>query len=529
MFSDFKLQVWRLYRRIKERNIEKLVIEKIERYPIEGQDEQIIKVVGWYHYRKLKNAPSLSIIIDTEVVKTISTNKIRPDIKKNYGTTLYPNGFSISFLVKNSANQLKVSSLLTGTELYAQLLNKIPFDSRTPSIKKEEDGWIKKIPYTIRLALAKKTQNDGYLVGLYTTDDDQMVYDLIQYLNSPTKPLKGYNIISYLSSSFGVAEAGRAYVDYHVEKNSPIVIFDYLASWYNSKSKEGDEKYTSMYFQPFIYDTNVFLINIHATLRVKEAVPEFFKNRRLVTSYWWEFETGFENDIPALNQFDEILVFSDFILNILKKIKHRKFIITKIQYPFVKNWTILQDPKSIRQRYSIGDQFCFFFNFDFSSSYGRKNPQASLKAFYLGFEQIQNVLFIYKTKRSDRYNNKYDEFLSSIQKYGLEHKVLIVNDDLTRDEFMSLLNATNCYVSLHRGEGLGLGILEALSLNIPVVATNYGGNVEYMNHKLAYPVDYELVPRIDDFTVYNDVKEWAEPNVEHASSLMRQVYDEISK
>jgi len=55
---------------------------------------------------------------------------------------------------------------------------------------------------------------------------------------------------------------------------------------------------------------------------------------------------------------------------------------------------------------------------------------------------------------------------------------------------MSLLNATNCYISLHRGEGLGLGILEALALRKPVIATNYGGNTEYMDNPLAYPVNY---------------------------------------
>ena len=121
------------------------------------------------------------------------------------------------------------------------------------------------------------------------------------------------------------------------------------------------------------------------------------------------------------------------------------------------------------------------------------------------------------------FEEKELKFLSLIKEYKLENKVIIINEHITRNQFMSILNYADCYISLHRGEGLGLGILEALSLNKPVIATNYGGNVEYMNNKLCYPVSYKLIPADDDYLPYKSVKLWAEPDINMARSHMRNV------
>jgi glycosyltransferase involved in cell wall biosynthesis len=91
---------------------------------------------------------------------------------------------------------------------------------------------------------------------------------------------------------------------------------------------------------------------------------------------------------------------------------------------------------------------------------------------------------------------------------------------------MTLLNAMDCYISLHRGEGLGLGIVEALALNIPVIATNYGGNSEYMNNPLAMAVPYSMIPANDDYPPYKHVKSWADPDIGAAKKFMRTVYKE---
>lgn len=112
---------------------------------------------------------------------------------------------------------------------------------------------------------------------------------------------------------------------------------------------------------------------------------------------------------------------------------------------------------------------------------------------------------------------------------GLVNKVIIIADLLTRSEFMTLLNNIDAYVSLHRGEGLGLGMLEALTLGKPVIATNYGGNTEFMSNELAFPVNYKLVESDDEYLPYINVKQWAEPDIDDAVDKMRLVYQRFKK
>jgi len=88
-----------------------------------------------------------------------------------------------------------------------------------------------------------------------------------------------------------------------------------------------------------------------------------------------------------------------------------------------------------------------------------------------------------------------------------------------------LIAACDCYVSLHRSEGLGLSIAEAMYLERPAIATAYGGNLDFMNMNNSLLVRYDLVELERDYSPYEKGSVWAEPDVEHAAKLMRWVYD----
>jgi glycosyltransferase involved in cell wall biosynthesis len=225
-----------------------------------------------------------------------------------------------------------------------------------------------------------------------------------------------------------------------------------------------------------------------------------------------------------LNGFDEVYVFSDFTRNILNSIENRNFKVTKIKYPFVKNWIIEEEPVAIKKRYDLEGKYCFFFNFDYLSGYNRKNPEAVISALAQEFPDEKKVVLVVKTNNSHRFEEKKTRFLSKVKILGLTERVIIIEDPLSRNGFMTLFNAMDCYISLHRGEGLGLGILEALSLNKPVIATNYGGNTEYMDNPLAFRVPYSLISAKDDYVPYVNVKQWAEPELKTAKKYMRAVF-----
>jgi glycosyltransferase involved in cell wall biosynthesis len=347
---------------------------------------------------------------------------------------------------------------------------------------------------------------------------------LIMYLSRPEKQVEGYNVFGYFSKYMGQAEVARAFTDSLIKKGENIALFDFYSGTHNTIKGKPDLNYRRNYFRLFKYRNNVFFIDLKALNRLREKMPKLFQNKQNIVAFWWEFESGFEDRIPVLNEFDEVYVFSDFIKDILNSVDCKEFKVTKIDYPFFKNWVIEEEPSAVRSRYNLDEKFCFFFNFDFYSSYNRKNPEGILKALFEEFPNEKSVVFVVKTSNNKGFEEKERRFSSLVHEYGLGERVIIINDQLTRNEFMTLLNAMDCYISLHRGEGLGLGILEAFALGKTVIATNYGGNTEYMNNRLGYRVSYKLVPANDDYIVYNKVKVWAEPDNMNARKKMRKVY-----
>jgi glycosyltransferase involved in cell wall biosynthesis len=348
---------------------------------------------------------------------------------------------------------------------------------------------------------------------------------LLNFLAQPKSREDGYNVFGYFSKVVGQGEVARSYVDNLINSRTQFALVDFYDNNHKPISLQEENKYKKYYKRKLKYDTNLFFVDLVLLQQIRNKIPVIFKNRRNVVIFWWEFETGFEDRIPILNEFDEVYVFSDFIKNILEPLENRKFQVTKIKYPFQKNWEIESSPDEIRQHYRLTNKFCFFFNFDYRSSYNRKNPEATLRALYEEFSNDNEVMFVVKTSNTEGFESKENCFDALILDYGLADRVVVIKDSLSRNGFMSLLNAMDCYISLHRGEGLGLGILEAFALDKPVIATHYGGNVEYMDNALAYPVPYTMVPADDDYVPYAKVKSWAEPDITEARKHMRTVYN----
>jgi hypothetical protein len=103
--------------------------------------------------------------------------------------------------------------------------------------------------------------------------------------------------------------------------------------------------------------------------------------------------------------------------------------------------------------------------------------------------------------------------------------IVVIDEYLEPRDMNRLMCSCDCYVSLHRSEGLGLTIAEALFYARPVIATGYSGNLELMDRSNSYPVGYGVVPIGDRAAPYPADGTWAEPDVAEASRLMRQVFE----
>jgi len=191
----------------------------------------------------------------------------------------------------------------------------------------------------------------------------------------------------------------------------------------------------------------------------------------------------------------------------------------------LKNWEITKSKEELRKKYNISESdFVFIFSFDYFSGFERKNPFALLEAFSHVFSDRKDVRLILKTSHRDSFKDKADKITKFLIENKLEKKIIIIDEIFIKDDLMSLFNSADCYISLHRGEGLGIGMLEAMSLGKPVIGTKYGGNMEFMNEDNSFPVDYKMVKAKDDYSLYKDVQYWAEPDLLQAGSYMEELY-----
>ena len=257
---------------------------------------------------------------------------------------------------------------------------------------------------------------------------------------------------------------------------------------------------------------------------------DFLKNSRYNTIpvMMWEFESGMEYVRPyAFKEVSMVATFSTFCADYFHKLVPNGMNITVLPYPMNIDLTKLDSQKRVRTKYGIKPRdFVFFFNFSYCSSYFRKNPEGTLAAFALAFpKHDKNVKLVIKTIGSNTAPKMVTRLQSKIMELGLENNIILIDENLTNYEQYSLINACNVYVSLHRGEGLGLGMMEAMYMGKPVVATNYGGNTDFTTKKTALLVDYEMVkPKEIDIDAYKYVEKWPEPNIKTAAKHMKYLY-----
>jgi len=180
------------------------------------------------------------------------------------------------------------------------------------------------------------------------------------------------------------------------------------------------------------------------------------------------------------------------------------------------------DRQKTRAIYGLSQESILFnFVFDLNSMIARKNPKAVLKAFQQAFATTEfNVGLVIKTFPPRRPEPLWELLKAAA---ASDQRITIIEADLDRPSILALLACCDVYVSLHRSEGLGIGLAEALQLGLDVIATDYGGNTDFCSGPLAHPIPYHLIPVQPDEYPYYQGMVWAEPDLDAAVAVMRQV------
>lgn len=239
-----------------------------------------------------------------------------------------------------------------------------------------------------------------------------------------------------------------------------------------------------------------------------------FEGRHTIGLWAWEVE-DFPDWMARSAEFvDEVWANSSFSAAAIAR---------KIDPPTVPFPLPIAAPEArIRCRAELGlpEGPLFMFCCDVDSVIRRKNPEAVIRSFVQAFSEGEGPALLVKTVNGDRHG---DEMESLFKVAGNRRDVIIKDGYVPAEEQGALMDSCDVYVSLHRSEGFGLTLAEAMALGKPVIATGYSGNLDFMTATNSYLVPYEMVSVGVGCEPYPASAEWAEPDVEAAADLMRHV------
>lgn len=260
----------------------------------------------------------------------------------------------------------------------------------------------------------------------------------------------------------------------------------------------------------------------HVIEMFRSPLPRDLASNRSRIAFW-EGEHGMFEVWPFLRGKDPIIGMSDFNVEYFKN-NIDGAPVYKILYPLRKIDENVPSVSEIRKRFDIAEnKFVVFFNFDFGS-YHRKNPIGAIQAFSAAFQGNMDCVLVFKTQGAKAHATELAELHAAACKAGIEQQFKIITDYLSHELLYGLTAACDVYLSLHRGEGFGIGMAEAMLFGKPVVATNWSANTEFCKEQNSLPVPYRMVS-IKPGEYFESMKEWAEADIEVAAAKLRTLYD----
>lgn len=326
----------------------------------------------------------------------------------------------------------------------------------------------------------------------------------------------GVNVAGYIQGEFGVAEVARASLKSLAAAQVPHVLNNVKTQVY----REDDPTFAE--FAPNNpHRVNLVHVNAdQAGVFANEKGPGYFQGRYNIGCWFWELSTFPQQWRSAFDYYQEIWVASGFC---------QESIASQSPIPVVKmTFPILVDENEIRpNRKHFGlpeDQFIFGFVFDYNSLAERKNPYGLLNAFEMAFGDKKDALLVIKTINGEHTPEKVQQLREAAQR--CRANIHFIDGYVHRQDAISLVASFDSFVSLHRSEGLGIGMAQAMRLKKPVIATGYSGNMDFMDHNNSFLVRYKLTELQQNYGPYEKGNVWADPDLEHAAALMRQVYED---
>jgi glycosyltransferase involved in cell wall biosynthesis len=237
--------------------------------------------------------------------------------------------------------------------------------------------------------------------------------------------------------------------------------------------------------------------------------------------YWyWETDRAPPIWADVADAVDEVWAATEFVANALR----RTVSVPVFTFPP----GVAMPAFEARQREHFGlpsakeGRFAFLFAFHLSSVMERKNPFGLIAAFRMAFAPDEPVDLVLKVTSFGRHEAE----LQALREASAGLNVHLLDAVLSTEDTLALIAACDAYVSLHRSEGLGLTMAEAMLLGRPVIASRTSGNLDFMDEDNSLLVDGTLVPVGPGNPPYDPGSLWFEPSIKDAAGHLRRLYED---
>jgi len=325
----------------------------------------------------------------------------------------------------------------------------------------------------------------------------------------------GVNLVGYLGFDKSLGDVARRIHRCLTDAGVPVAALHYHRS--GSPSSADTPELTDA----LVYDTNIVVVNADQTpLLAADYGDVLFPGRHTISYWFWELAHIPPYMVEAAELVDEIWVATDFTTDALRAATTTPVRTVPIPVP--------EPVPSAATRAELDvpeGRFVFLVTLDHLSVTERKNPVAAVEAFRRAFPEPSDtgpVLYVKTLNRSHRWAEHERIKVAA----GGRPDVVVVDRHLSRPDQMALTATADCMVSLHRAEGLGLHLMEAMWLGTPTIATRYSGNLAFMDDTNSALVDATLVDVVHGERYFPAEAQWAEPDLDQAATWMRRMVDE---
>lgn len=367
--------------------------------------------------------------------------------------------------------------------------------------------------------MIKKILPDSLVVmikGLFTMHNNKRMLEKsigIRPFDRNRYPL-GVNLIGDIKAETGLGQSMRILADMLEWNSIPFAVkqIDSPGGLEHSESK-WDKKISD----EVLYGINLIHINPNIWAETyKNLDIELLHDRYNIAFWLWELEEFPDEWVPCIQTMDEIWTPSEFTSNSIRK-KTNKPVNTflyhiEVEMKEMYDRTYFRLPE---------DKFLFLVMYDLKSISERKNPGGVIQAFKKAFPPNENNVGLVVKVNHLKYGIELEKIKKELSGY---ENIYFIEKNLSRKEVESLIKISDVLVSLHRSEGFGLPLAEAMYMGTPVIATNWSANTEFMDEGSACLVDYRLIRLNRNIGPYKKGNVWADADIGQASEYMRKLY-----